>query len=253
MRVRANVCWRDALESWKAQETARIAQLTQQAEQVRREADEHERRITTAIKNASEMATELPAANAYETLSTKLRELHLQGFQLGKFLTAQFIGSIDGFVRIRWSVQLDRPQPPRIDLLRDDEVISTTWGFAGEHGDLLKPGKRYIYSFNVYDNAGTSLAEHLVREVRVPNASVLQVDVAALARALASDTERDARMRALFARHINSLKLVHELTQAANTEVDSWDVDNDIKEWAKGQIEGFAAQLRSGAHDAMRV
>jgi hypothetical protein len=240
---RANTKWHDEFAVWKKKEEERIAKESDALEAKRADTEEQARRVARAIQAATAMAQDLPAANHHEAVSAKLRELHLKGFCYGNYLTVHFIGSLDGFIRLRWTVQLDRPQPPRVELRRDGEIIHTSSSFGDEHGDHVPPGNRPRYSFNLYDDRGRLLDKELIIEVPLPTPESWAFNVGELAYGFGTGADRDRKMREAFARQVGSLKLVRELTESAYEEIEEWDVGEEIKEWAKSQIDALATRL----------
>ncbi len=241
---------RTRLKRQSKRESARLDSLEAALIAKRAELEAEEKRVTGAIQRATAMTNDFPAANEHEAISAKLRELHLKSVIYGRYLTVHTVGSVEGFVRIRWSVQPTQPQPPRVDVYRDGSLISSSWAFSGEHGDQVDCGRRYLYKFHVVDAARHVLENDLALEVRIPTSAIWSVDVGALVRSWTTDVQRDARMRAAFGREVEYLRLVHELLQAAVAEVDGWNVGDEIKTWAKAQVESLGARFFEG--DASR-
>jgi len=203
-------------------------------------AAEHQRSML-AVQNAREMAKDLPPTP--EALSGKLRELHLKEVLYGSYLTVQMIGSIDGFIRIRFTVQTNRPEPPKVEISRKGKVIYLCSAYAGEHGDHVNPGKRCTYLFRALDKYNREL-DVLQAEMKVPPLEVYGLNVSRVTSASTPGKEKERKLREAFDSEVSRLRLMHQLTDSANKEVDSWNVPEDAKAWAKSQIEALGAKLR---------
>jgi hypothetical protein len=212
------------------------------------ELKDEERRVVTSIQHAKSMTNDLPAGGGFEAVSKHLRDRHMKELLFGEFITAQLIGSIDGFVGIRWKLNWDRPTPLKVVLLRGTSIVKTSWSFEDEYGDHIEPGSRYTYTLRTFDEYDRARGGDLVVQVCVPSFDVWQTDVASIVKKKPA-TDSNKQLRQAFKKQLSELKMTHKLARKTLVEIDGWNADDDTKEWARSQIDALTARLNRAASD----
>ncbi len=156
---------------WREQSEKEVSLAKTELQVLAARLDEQHQNQMTAVQNAELMLRTPNYAKSPDEISKYLRDVHLQGAALGDFVTSTFLADRAGFIRLAWRVNINRPQPPTVRVTRDGKLIRSESALAGEHGDHIVPGKRYLYEFHLFDDRGRQIGEGVKFEVKIPTAS----------------------------------------------------------------------------------
>jgi hypothetical protein len=220
-----------------------LEQNNKEAERLRKLEEELGRQYQNAmvgVQNAQAMLTATPKEIGPGAIGKYLRDRHVKGAAFGELITATFLADRTGFLRLGWTVQSDRPMPPTVHISRDQKLVRTDCSFAGEHGDHILPGRRYVYEFSLRDDRDKPLGKPLTLEVKLPIRKTWDTEQDT------GDDERQKKIRDKFNSKFNGLKAVEELRQKFQAEVKIQKHPQDVEEWLLSQIDALASDLRGG-------
>jgi hypothetical protein len=226
-----NTRWREEAEAEFNQARANL-----QTQEV--ELGERRQRELVSLRNAEAMLR--GDANCPAAIGQYLRKQHLRGAVLGDLVTSTFLADRSGFIRIAWKVQIDRPQPPTVRLLRDGKTIHSDASLAGEHGDHIVPGRRYVYAITLIDDKGRSIGKGGEFEMKIPTEAVWNKDLGG------DDNERQRKIREQFMSRFNGFRVTEELKQECYSEVKAKSYPKEVEEWLLSKIDAMASQLAEG-------
>jgi hypothetical protein len=222
---------------WREGEQAQLNRERDKLKARELELGEQRQRELLALRNAETMLRTPTAAATPKAISVYLRKRHVQGAALGDLIAATFLADRTGFIRLAWTVQIDRPQPPLLQVLRDGKLIRTDTSLAGEHGDHVVPGHRYLYAFCLKDDQGRVIGQGVQFEVKIPTARVWD------SAPEGDENERQKQIREKFKSRYDGFRVIEELRQECYADVKARGYPKDLEEWLLSKIDALAAEL----------
>lgn len=226
----SNEKYRKELQKWADAETQRIEQAKHDL------AIERQQALASVNAAKESLRSMAPTPGDVESY---LRDRHVQGLALGECIDVTFLADRTGFIRLRWTIRVERLLPPTLTIYRGEKEIRTDVAFSGEHGDHITCGRRYRYKFVVRDDRQRALGQPLLIEVKTPTKA--QWD----AHFEKNELDHDQQIREKLKRRFSGLKGTEELKQQMKAEVKKMNLHPDDEEYLMSQVDAIAAELRN--------
>jgi hypothetical protein len=224
---------------WHEEAEAELNRARAQLQSQEVELKERRQRELVSLRNAESMLR--VDSNRPAAIGQYLRKEHLQGAVLGDLVTATFLADRTGFIRVAWKVQIDRPRPPTVRLVRDGKTIHSDASLAGEHGDHIVPGRRYVYVLALLDDHGRAIGKGAEFEMKIPTEAVWNKELGG------DDNERQRKIREQFMSRFNGFRVTEELKQECYKEVKAKGYPKNVEEWLLSKIDALATELSGEA------
>jgi len=154
-----------------AADAKKVAADRQAVQAERNELEKDKRAMVAAWKERQTIKHQPASDEDRREFGRVVRDRLLGGKETNREISVEyaFDPEMTGALIFRWELVQDRPYPPALTVLRDGVVIRTASGvFNGEFAYfLIKPGKRYMFTFQLHDGRH-EFPHPLVVELTIP-------------------------------------------------------------------------------------